>query len=352
MKNLILFIGILFIIGCSTSLQHSRKGWGLVHEEKYDLAIIEFETAFKYGNLPSTYFGLFRAYIGKGNGDSAIQVLSKGLENYPKDKWLLLTAGHVSMEQERYEDALMFYKKAQKTEFGRLTNSMRKPLKKMIQDTEEALRKKESNITKNIPPDETDDTVDTVIRNDGLPMDVQFAAAAYGNALGGIKRWEKNKSKHYQNNIFRFHISLPENWQYFSIQDYNLTNCVINISTPNLVDKNGDTITNAIYLIANTIDSMSQGIEEDYNRLLNGMRDNSKNFKSTIIKDSDNLFYKKLEYSLKHKEDEFKGELLIIQSGNFVYTLNFNSTPDTFKKGNLFFKEFLKSAKWNYCTNE
>jgi len=140
MKYYFFLITFLIFTNCNVAFNHSRAGWEYLNKNNYDAAIAEFDAAFSHDSLPGTYLGYIKACLGKGNAETAYEYLARGLKKHPDDEFLLVTAGHIYEMQRNFCEALLFYRRANKTAFGKVSNSMYKRIEMHIKSMEDSIR--------------------------------------------------------------------------------------------------------------------------------------------------------------------------------------------------------------------
>ncbi|MDD4957654.1 MAG: tetratricopeptide repeat protein [Candidatus Omnitrophica bacterium] len=89
---------------------HSSKGWKYLDSKEIDKAIEEFETSLKYPVFgPGAYSGLYTAYARKGNIPQAKVYLDKGLQLFPDDAWINLSAGQYYLYVDKDSKKAIFH---------------------------------------------------------------------------------------------------------------------------------------------------------------------------------------------------------------------------------------------------
>jgi tetratricopeptide (TPR) repeat protein len=135
----IIFIVTSLFLNCASN--HIGKGWDNIFNKNYNNAIIEFGSALVKKDLPTIYFGLFQGYLGIGDSANAINYLEIGLDKFPNDKWLNLSAGHWYMKRNiNARKALFYYEKASNLGFGSPFDTMYKTMKQLIQEAKDKIK--------------------------------------------------------------------------------------------------------------------------------------------------------------------------------------------------------------------
>ena len=90
---------------------HTEKGWAYLGKKDNQAAIAEFLV----DPGPSSYLGLYRAYMNMNDIETAKRYLEKGLNEYPQDGHLNFAAGYFHLTvNKNYKAAIYFFKRAQK----------------------------------------------------------------------------------------------------------------------------------------------------------------------------------------------------------------------------------------------
>ncbi len=87
MKKILIVIIIFYCTGCA-SQRHASRGWDHLKNHEYNKALAEFNTAQKSRDIPGTYLGQYRTYMGMKQEARALDSLKKGLAAHPDDGFL------------------------------------------------------------------------------------------------------------------------------------------------------------------------------------------------------------------------------------------------------------------------
>jgi hypothetical protein len=171
----------------------------------------------------------------------------------------------------------------------------------------------------------------------------QFRAVA--EAEGGVERGRTSQSFHYINNICRFEFDLPGSWKEFRTQDFNGQGCNMNLTTPEVRDRDvGGPITNAVLVVA-TLFSADYGRDDMHRRMASTFTNRG----GLVDKITPPVIEGALHdhFVAKRSGDTFEGEIVTFRREKFLYQLLFTATAGSYQEGRANFIDFLRKARWN-----
>jgi tetratricopeptide (TPR) repeat protein len=143
-KRVVLLLFLIPFIYCAGQI-HANRAWSYMNENNYDAAIVEFGMAAQKGDLPGIYLGYFQAYLGKQDFEKAFKYLQDGLNKFPDDGFLNLTAGYYYLRTRDPPDpekAMPFLVAARKSRLGNAGSSLRKKILGYIDERNNAKKEK------------------------------------------------------------------------------------------------------------------------------------------------------------------------------------------------------------------
>jgi hypothetical protein len=171
----------------------------------------------------------------------------------------------------------------------------------------------------------------------------QFRAIA--ESEGGVERSRTSQSFNYVNNICRFELDLPGSWKEFRTQDFNGQGCNINLTTPEVRDRDvGGPITNAVLVVATHV-SANYSRDDMHKRMASTFTNRG----GLVDKVTPPVIEGALHdhFVAKKYGDTFEGEIVTFRRQKFLYQLLFTATAGSYQEGRANFIDLLRKATWN-----
>jgi hypothetical protein len=187
--------------------------------------------------------------------------------------------------------------------------------------------------------------VDRRLRFDDVPPDAWRPLARTAEQAGGVERQIVDGRVRYRNHICRFALTYPDSsWALFSAQDFSPTGCLLNLVTPEVLDRDTHAkITNAVVIrVARARPGF--GARELHAEIERALREGGAGrFKPSPAPRVPGAIAS--FYEAATPVAIFAGEMETVQRGKLLYNLHFNATRGSVVEGRKNFAKLLEALK-------